>query len=113
MSIFEAISLIILFSLLGAAVGGFVVWKSRSVGSPIHRRLARHFAPVSLEQLTLTHRRFPAGIRVDVHGAIEVFLAESRDIDAVGIKNEHSFFGMDFANLLNPESVSLDRKSVV
>jgi len=107
MSIFEAISLIILFSLIGAAVGGFVVWKSKNGGSAIYKRLVSHFRPLGLEQLTITHRRFPSGIRVDIHRAIEAFLKEVKCVDTVGIKNEHSFFVMDFANLLNPESSSL------
>jgi len=62
------IGLIILFTLVGVlvgvALGGFALWKGFFNTSPVYRRLVRHFRPASLEQLTITHRRFPAGMAV-------------------------------------------------
>jgi cell division protease FtsH len=107
MSTGDWVGLIVLFTLIGVlvgvVVGGFALWKGFFNVPPIQRRLVRHFRPLSLEELTITHRRFPAGIRVDVHRAIDGFLSEQQAVDPIGIKGEIAFFGLDFANLLSPQ----------
>lgn len=99
----------------GIAIASWI----RSVRSPqVFKLLRSHFAPTSLNTVSVTERQFPARVRVDLQRCIDEFFHKETDIKQVcGIRNEDSMmFGMSLSEFLTQEtqavSVPLDHEEV-
>jgi hypothetical protein len=75
--------------------------------SEVYTRLVAHFDPAKLDQLSVAKRQFSMGVRVDLQQALDEFLASFETVDKIGVKGEHDFFGIEFANLANPRTYSV------
>ncbi|MFO0897389.1 MAG: ATP-binding protein [Pirellulales bacterium] len=62
-------------------------------------RLARHFRPGKLEELTVVGRQFPYHMRVDLQQAIERFLDDASHVACCGVKASVAHHDCDFASI--------------
>jgi hypothetical protein len=83
-----------------------VVWWRRRQRLCDGRKLIRplleaHFRPVSLDNLTISERRFPFRVRADLQRAVErLFSANSTVCHFCGVRKEHAYEGLVFASLI-------------
>lgn len=100
-----------LWSLLaGALVGAGIIslprwWprhRRRADGSRLVRPLLQdHFRPASLDDLTITERRFPFRVRADLQRAIDrLFGSDATISHFCGVRKEHAFEGITFPGLI-------------
>ncbi len=69
----------------------------------IHIQVGQFFDPQPVNRLTVTRRKFPLAIRVDLQRAIEAYLRDGLKVDEfTGVKKEHSIYGIEFSDLLHP-----------
>jgi AAA+ superfamily predicted ATPase len=95
--------LAILIGVVGGVWAAVVVVRRRR--SPIPVLLRRHFQTTTLAELAITGRQFPARVRADLQRALDrLFGAETRIARVCGIRQEHVFFGLSFAELLATDS---------
>ena len=63
--------------------------------------LEQHFAPASLQDISVTERRFPARVRADLQRAIDkLLLSELEVLHFCGVRKQHNHEGLNFSELL-------------
>lgn len=97
------------------AVAGFVAGLLaarfiREAGSPfVFKLLRKHFAPISLETLSVTERQFPARIRVDLQRSLDEFFRSHVTVEHLcGIRHQETMmFGPSLSELLSRQTQAL------
>src|SRR5262249_12386498 len=97
----------VLSALAGAGVGNRV-WgpSTKDVHPPQSRQVVRpprepHFRPTSLDDITISERRFPFRVRADLQRAIDRLFGSAATITHFcGVRKEHAADSLNFAALL-------------
>jgi hypothetical protein len=98
---------------VGTLTGIAISAARRNARSPaVYRQLRAHFAPSSLDTLTVTERQFPARVRVDLHKSVEKLLTQQATVRTVcGIRRDNAaMFGMapfSLSDLLSQDTASV------
>jgi len=100
------------WTLLGAVLGGGGVFAYLAVRARRHRSVARsavpvaeliraHFQPTTLDQITISERKFPFRVRADLQRTIDrLFTAETKILHFCGVRKEYSHDGLTLSDCI-------------
>jgi len=95
---------VVLGAILAIAAMRVMPWrKGRLGGNPrsISGLIQKHFHPVSLDQITITERKFPFRVRADLQKAIEGFLREdTKVLYFCGVRKEYAHDGLGLSDCM-------------
>lgn len=104
--IFANIGWMLLGSIVAISLIFWIKRKKASQGQPqISTLITNHFVPVSIDQLTISERRFPYRVRADLQKAIEnIFSNWATIIHFCGVKQSYPHGGISLSSCLLPNN---------
>jgi hypothetical protein len=82
------------------AVAGQMAQLAAGGEPPVRGVLKEHFAPMDVESLNVSERRFPFRVRADLQRSIDRLFAGATVVRFLGVRREFTHEGLDFPGLL-------------